>query len=252
MNAAKFCAQCGAQIMQKEAQASAANSGETCNTQQTRSGMYAETTSFKADAEQSNNKESAWSEVEQQQRKRIIESIAVYSVALLVILVGVILGVGLGAWVALAGIVLLLVCVSRYGILSTLRNVQWLKKMNKERVGVDIRLREKMPLYVSGNSAFFETKNKLLIPFQDVAWVYTYKVYLFLPIPIPGFVFMRAWANPRLKILTRDGRAFRVKENGSEFQALYQQNILKFPNDILFNKTKENKAKYAELKKQHR
>lgn len=181
--------------------------------------------------------------VRKKQRNKTIECLIVLLVTLAALLIGIVLLADdeeAGGVFVLVGIVLLYFWPLHYMCFRTLRNVRWLEKRGKADIGSDIVITPGQRL-CCGQNAFFETKQCLLVPYEDVIWVYEHRIVWFV------FVISR-----RLMVFTKDGKLFQLKVKTDEFSRMYEHTAQRFPKGLMLGASQENRKKYKEIRRRQK
>lgn len=173
-------------------------------------------------------------------KNKSIESVVVLAISLILLTFGIIMTAideaEVGALPLMIGFTMFFVWLIRFMNFVALRNMLWLKKRGMTNVGADINPRAGARL-CAGINAFFETKQKILIPYSETIWVYKVENRAFiLFIPIIKVQFLMA--------VTRDGKAFKLKAKPENFISIYEAHSEKFPKEFMTGFTRDNYKTY--------
>ena len=230
-----FCSLCGNRVVAQ------GNAADGCNNRGNNANSNY-SNSFSAQPVFSNANE-AFSKM----KNKMIESVAVLATTLLLLLIGIIMmadDIEAGVLPFLIGFAMIFVWMLRYMFFATLRNILWLKKRGLTNVGADIDPSTGARL-CAGSNAFFETKQKILIPYSETIWVYKMEnrvLFLFIPIIKVQFLIIK----------TRDGKTFKLKAKPEDFMSVYDAHFNKFPREFMIGFTPENGRTYKDIKRKYK
>ena len=121
------------------------------------------------------------------------------------------------------------------------KNMKWLNKRFMENVADDISLeRPTLPRSViyCGQKAFYSDKYNLIIPYEDIIWIYGFIQILYF-IPIRKFFVIR----------TLDGKKFKLRANSDEVTWLIDNRIIQNSPFLIVGHGKEQEERFEQYMK---
>ena len=121
------------------------------------------------------------------------------------------------------------------------KNMNWLNKRFMEIVADDISLeRPTLPRSViyCGQKAFYSDKYNLIIPYEDIIWIYGFIQILYF-IPIRKFYVIR----------TLDGKKFKLRANSDEVTWLIGNRIIQHSPFLIVGHGKEQERRFEQYMK---